>query len=138
MVIPAMDFIDSSFTDNIHTQDVHVSPAIRAALRLAKKTLNRYYTLTDASNVYRIAMGMFLSRSFTVDQPTNTEQLQFYIPATRWTIFKTLDGNQHGFQQRASSFATRSTNHMQYTALTQHPTSTTPARMERSVSNPRV
>jgi hypothetical protein len=33
---------------------------IRAALAMGKKTLNRYYTLTDASEVYRIAMSAFL------------------------------------------------------------------------------
>jgi hypothetical protein len=30
---------------------------IRIALALGKKTLNRYYTLTDSSEVYRIAMS---------------------------------------------------------------------------------
>ncbi|OJA12661.1 hypothetical protein AZE42_13159 [Rhizopogon vesiculosus] len=32
------------------------SPSIRAAVQLAKKTLDRYYQLTDSSEVYRIAM----------------------------------------------------------------------------------
>jgi hypothetical protein len=36
-----------------------LEPAIWAALSLAKKTLKRYYNLTDNSEVYRIAMGMF-------------------------------------------------------------------------------
>lgn len=58
MVIPAMDFIDTSFTNSILEKD-SVDAAIRAAIRLAKKTLNRYYSLTDASNLYRIAMGTF-------------------------------------------------------------------------------
>ncbi len=31
--------------------------AICAAVGLAKKTLDKYYSLTDASKVYRIAMG---------------------------------------------------------------------------------
>ncbi|KAG2740021.1 hypothetical protein P692DRAFT_201661585, partial [Suillus brevipes Sb2] len=55
MVIPAMDHIDSVFTNGIIKRDT-LDPAIRAALGLAKRTLNRYYSLTDTSKVYRIAM----------------------------------------------------------------------------------
>lgn len=33
--------------------------AIKAAVAIAKKTLNRYYDQTDQSEVYRIAMSMF-------------------------------------------------------------------------------
>ncbi|KAJ8579264.1 hypothetical protein M405DRAFT_754714, partial [Rhizopogon salebrosus TDB-379] len=53
-VIPAMDLIDDKLTSYSH--DHKYLPAIRAAVRLAKKTLNRYYELTDTSEVYRIAM----------------------------------------------------------------------------------
>lgn len=56
MVIPAMDYIDEVFTKGI-LQRTMLDPAIRAALGLAKKTLNRYYSLTDSSNLYCIAMG---------------------------------------------------------------------------------
>jgi hypothetical protein len=56
-VIPAMDLIDQRLTtDSINPK---LSAPIRAALGLAKKTLNRYYTMTDLSEVYRIAMGMY-------------------------------------------------------------------------------
>jgi hypothetical protein len=59
MVIPAMDHIDTIFTNGIiKTKTLH--PALRAALRIAKITLNRYYSLTDESETYRIVMGMFL------------------------------------------------------------------------------
>ena len=34
------------------------STAIRTAIRIGKKTLNRYYSKTDLSEMYRIAMGM--------------------------------------------------------------------------------
>ncbi|KAG2747579.1 hypothetical protein P692DRAFT_201668127, partial [Suillus brevipes Sb2] len=47
MVIPAMDHIDSVFTNGIIKRDT---------LDPAKRTLNRYYSLTDTSKVYRIAM----------------------------------------------------------------------------------
>ena len=52
-----MDHIDEKLTSDAvnHTK---YEPSIRASLSLAKKTLNRYYDLTDASEVYRIAMGM--------------------------------------------------------------------------------
>ncbi|KIJ09044.1 hypothetical protein PAXINDRAFT_88027 [Paxillus involutus ATCC 200175] len=55
MVIPAMDHIDSVLTDGILNLKA-LNPAIRAALRLAKRTLNRYYSLTDTSETYRITM----------------------------------------------------------------------------------
>ncbi|SJL03663.1 uncharacterized protein ARMOST_16509 [Armillaria ostoyae] len=53
-VIPAMDHIDSVLT----TQSLNAAydPAIRASLCIAKKTLNRYYNITDYSEVYRISM----------------------------------------------------------------------------------
>jgi hypothetical protein len=56
-VIPAMDFINDKLT--AHARDRTLSPAIKASLELGKKTLNRYYSLTDSSEVYRIAMGMW-------------------------------------------------------------------------------
>lgn len=54
-VIPAMDYIDEHLTTN--ALDSRYSAAIRASLSLGKKTLNRYYTMTDQSEIYRIAMG---------------------------------------------------------------------------------
>ena len=39
-----------------------ILPSIRAAANLAKKTLNRYYSRTDESDAYRIAMGMYAHR----------------------------------------------------------------------------
>ncbi|KAJ8584174.1 hypothetical protein M405DRAFT_684601, partial [Rhizopogon salebrosus TDB-379] len=55
MVIPAMDHIDTTFTSGMIQKEL-LHPAIRVALSLVKKTLNRYYSLTDSSEVYRIAM----------------------------------------------------------------------------------
>ena len=54
-----MDHINKKLTsDSINHTKYEVS--IRASLNLTKKTLNRYYNMTDSSEVYRIAMGMFL------------------------------------------------------------------------------
>lgn len=52
-----MDHIDKTFTQQTQPGS-KTHPAIRHALTLAKKTLNRYYLLTDQVEVYRIAMGM--------------------------------------------------------------------------------
>jgi hypothetical protein len=53
-----MDHIDQKLsTDSL---DEKFDPAIRASLGLAKKVLNRYYNMTDWSEVYRIAMGKHL------------------------------------------------------------------------------
>jgi hypothetical protein len=50
-----MDFIDETLTTN--SLNAKYSPVIRAALGIAKKTLNQYYNAPDQSDVYRIAMG---------------------------------------------------------------------------------
>lgn len=54
-VIPVMDAFDEHLTN--YSLDRKILPSIRAAVGLAKKTLNRYYGRTDESNAYRIAMG---------------------------------------------------------------------------------
>ena len=60
-VIPAMDHIDELLSTN--SLNAKYEPSIRAALGIAKKTLNRYYDKTDSSEVYRIAMGECLFTS---------------------------------------------------------------------------
>lgn len=50
-----MDHIDTHLATA--TQNADYSPSIRAALTIGKRTLNRYYTKTDLSEIYRIAMG---------------------------------------------------------------------------------
>jgi hypothetical protein len=57
-VIPAIDFINDKLT--AHAHDWTLSPAIKASLKLRKKTLNHYYSLTDSLEVYHIAMGTWL------------------------------------------------------------------------------
>ncbi|KAJ7580325.1 hypothetical protein C8J56DRAFT_731630, partial [Mycena floridula] len=56
-VIPMMDRIDALLTGQA-SKSIH--PSVKIAVLLAKKTLNRYYSLTDTSDVYRIAMGEYL------------------------------------------------------------------------------
>ena len=55
-VIPAMDKMHHELT--VVSQNTEYSPALRITLRLGTKLLNKYYSLTDDSDVYRIAMGM--------------------------------------------------------------------------------
>ena len=57
-VILAIDHIDEVLASQC--VDRQYEPCIRAALAMAKKTLNKYYTLTDSSETYRIAMSSFL------------------------------------------------------------------------------
>ena len=56
-VIPAMDHID----EHLATASVNADypAAVKAALAIGKKTLNRYYNKTDHSKIFRIAMGIF-------------------------------------------------------------------------------
>jgi len=57
-VIPTMDHIDKFLATAADSgNSSKLSPAIRAALAIGKTTLNKYYNLTDQSEVYRIAMG---------------------------------------------------------------------------------
>ena len=56
MVIPAVDYVDEVFTTGMLDHN-HFDPAICATVRLTKNTLNKYYSLTDSSKVYRIAMS---------------------------------------------------------------------------------
>lgn len=58
MVILVMDYIDSVFTTGLLNKEC-LDPAIRAALGLAKRTLNKYYSSTDLSKLYWIAMGKY-------------------------------------------------------------------------------
>ena len=51
-----MDIIDEALT-NFSLDTTQFRPAIRAAVNLAKKTMNRYYNKTDDSECYRIAMS---------------------------------------------------------------------------------
>jgi hypothetical protein len=58
-VIPAMDRIGEVIAAS--ALDSQFSTPIKAALLMGKKTLDRYYTKTNFSDVYRIAIGMLLT-----------------------------------------------------------------------------
>jgi hypothetical protein len=52
-----MDHIDEHLASASISQKY--DPAIRAAVAIGKKTLNRYYDWTDHSELYRIAMSKY-------------------------------------------------------------------------------
>jgi hypothetical protein len=56
-VIPAMDHIDEHLA--MAATNCIYPLAIKAAIAIGKKTLNRYYNQTDHSEIYRIAMGTY-------------------------------------------------------------------------------
>lgn len=53
-----MDAIDEAFATGIIDQRELCAP-LCYALSVGKKTLNKYYSLSDDSHIYRIAMGIF-------------------------------------------------------------------------------
>ena len=55
-VIPTMDRIDTMLSDS---STEPLSPSVKFALSFARKTMDKYYSKTDLSNIYQIAMGAF-------------------------------------------------------------------------------
>jgi len=91
-----MDHIDEYLATA--SQNVKYSEAIRAALALGKKTLNRYYDKTDHSKVYRIAMGKLLYVLFILFFFHSF--LQFSTLVTNYIISRKLDGRKVGLKLR--------------------------------------
>jgi len=54
-VIPTMDRINTMLSSS---STEPLSPSVKHALSFARKIMDKYYSKTDLSNVYRIAMGM--------------------------------------------------------------------------------
>ena len=55
MVIPIMDHLDQHLATSV--LDLSLPASICVAATLGKHTLNKYYTMTDLSEIYRIAMS---------------------------------------------------------------------------------
>jgi hypothetical protein len=49
-----MDRIDDMLKDSMTEP---LTPAVKHALKFARQLMNKYYSRTDLSNVYRIVMG---------------------------------------------------------------------------------
>ncbi|KAE9397064.1 hypothetical protein BT96DRAFT_823836 [Gymnopus androsaceus JB14] len=69
-VIPAMDAIDEAFASGIVDNHELCAP-LRHALSIGKKTLNKYYALTDDSDIYCMAMVLHLSYKLTYFKSLN-------------------------------------------------------------------
>jgi hypothetical protein len=69
-----MDHIDEMLTN--HSLNLDYELSIRAALGIAKKTLNRYYNATDHSEVYHIAM---VTKSFSFRMVITTNIIMLSI-----------------------------------------------------------
>ena len=113
-VIPAMDHIDTHLATA--SQNMKYSPAIRASLALGKAHLNKYYNMTDHSEVYRIAMSEFLL-SYLISITHNSAQ-QSYIHVTNFNISETPTGTTSGSLPQPALFAMSSCEHMQTLLLT--------------------
>jgi hypothetical protein len=57
-VVPTMDHIDAMLNSSAK---MPLNPAVEHALTFMRKLMDKYYSKTDLSNVYRIAMGMLWS-----------------------------------------------------------------------------
>ncbi len=110
-VIPAMDLIDQQLATK-HLQTAKYDFAIRTAMGLAKKTLNKYYELTDASKAYRIAMGMSCL-IISVFHPLMHAVLQCFIRVTRRPTLRRSGGSQSGLTSPRTSSTRSSTRSMQ-------------------------
>ena len=104
MVILAMDYIDEVFTTSMLAEEAF-NPAIRMAVGLTKKTLNKYYSLTDSSRVYCVAM----SKYFPATQDKGDTPFQLCIPGTSWIISGMWNGQQTGSIVHIPSFTTYKT-----------------------------
>ena len=108
-VIPAMDHIDTHLATA--SQNMKYSPAIRASLALGKAHLNKYYNMTDHSEVYRIAMSEFLLPYLTLITH-NPVQLQSYIHVTNSSISETPTGTTSGSPPQPALFTRSSCERM--------------------------
>lgn len=61
-----MDDIDETLEMSIKNEKY--SPALVHALTLGKRTLNKYYSQTDASELYHIALSMTVYSSLLTEQ----------------------------------------------------------------------
>jgi hypothetical protein len=86
-VIPIFDVLTRTLDK--HVADVTLPPAIRVAAARGRTMLNKYYSLTDDSIVYRIAMS---KSSHVYMIMTLTHTFQCCIPVIRCHISAKRDG----------------------------------------------
>jgi hypothetical protein len=113
-VIPAMDHIDRHLASA--ARDDSYKPCIQAAVAMGKKLLNKYYSYTDHSELYRIAMSNILFfLIFTI--LISFLCWQFFTRVTSSRISPKLDGQMIGVQPPKKLFEPNSNGRTQILRL---------------------
>jgi hypothetical protein len=81
-----MDRIDS-LLNNATTEPL--SSSVKHALTFARKSINKYYSKTDVSNVYRIAMGTLQSLPVTSSRESNPPSHSSAPPTIKTKVLST-------------------------------------------------
>jgi hypothetical protein len=84
--------------------------AIKVALAIGKRTLNRYYDKTNHLEVFRIAMGQFLKTMISCLPHKSLSQ--FSILDTSSTTSRKLDGRRIGLRGQRNLFEQNSSGHI--------------------------
>ena len=94
-MVPTMDRINAMLSSSATTP---LAPAVKHALTFARWLMDKYYSKTDLSNVYHIAMGMYSSILITwiLSQLTRQSFAQCSILNSSSSIFSSMDGRRTG------------------------------------------
>ncbi len=111
-VIPMIDVIEAvlkqAADDGVletETGTVYLKPAVRVAASLGCDVLNRYYSKTDDSIMYRCAMSMSMSIFFLIHSLTHVDLSQSCTHATRQRTSSTQSGFKNGSTRLSSCSA---------------------------------
>jgi len=96
-VIPIFDVVTTALEDHIDNSTLPL--VVRHAALRGYLMLNKYYTLTDDSIVYRVAMSVFFI-FFSVLLLTSIHLSQFSILITRQHISLVRNGQSSGLRMR--------------------------------------
>ncbi len=101
-VIPIIDLLTTNLTDTIANEDIE--PVVRTAAARGLAVLNKYYSATDDSIMYRVAMREFilLLRLYCY---TNDGLLQFFTHGTNQSTSDVKGGSRHGYVRQKIFFA---------------------------------
>jgi len=86
-VIPTMDRIDSLLSD---AATELLSSSVKHMLTFACKSINKYYSKTDLSNVYHIAMGTLQSLPVTSSHESNPPSHSSAPPTIKAQVLSTM------------------------------------------------
>ncbi|KAF5364882.1 hypothetical protein D9757_015275 [Collybiopsis confluens] len=107
-VIPAMDAIDEALATGMVDSE-EVSDPIKHALAIGKRTINKYYALSDDSNIYRMAMVLHPQHKLHYFEQAHWDQawIDESIDITRaaYTPFKPPDDHATSMAQSPPSLS---------------------------------